>query len=241
MHFITFRYGGVRQDPTEFYRDGERRGVELVWPIAERLDFNPPRGRILEIGCGIGRLFPGFRKLGFEEIWGTDVSPEMIRQGSEMCPVREAHFTVGNGRDLGNFESNWFDYCFSYIVFQHIPDRQIVWSYLREMHRILRPGGGFQFQFRDKRSLGERLEGLTPNALRTAAESVDAILEKLRHREPSIDSGVPGSMRTWYGPPLNPDEVRSRLVRLGFTAVDVIPDATHPNGLSSWAIGRKQY
>src|SRR5205085_8197678 len=35
---------------------------------------------------------------------------------------------------------------FSNIVFQHIPSEEIIYSYVREVHRLLRPGGLFKFQ-----------------------------------------------------------------------------------------------
>jgi hypothetical protein len=31
-------------------------------------------------------------------------------------------------------------------VFQHIPSREVIYSYVREVHRLLRPGGLFKFQ-----------------------------------------------------------------------------------------------
>ena len=38
------------------------------------------------------------------------------------------------------------DFAFSYIVFQHIPSREIVENYMREVNRLLRPGALFKFQ-----------------------------------------------------------------------------------------------
>ena len=38
------------------------------------------------------------------------------------------------------------DFAFSTIVFQHIPSREIIENYVREVHRLLRPGGLFKFQ-----------------------------------------------------------------------------------------------
>ena len=39
-----------------------------------------------------------------------------------------------------------FDFAFSVIVFQHIPSREIIENYVREVHRMLRPGALFKFQ-----------------------------------------------------------------------------------------------
>jgi len=47
---------------------------------------------------------------------------------------------------LVDFEDNVFDFCFSCIVFQHIPDKQITFGYIREVGRVLKPQGVFRFQ-----------------------------------------------------------------------------------------------
>jgi SAM-dependent methyltransferase len=62
-----------------------------------------------------------------------------------------------NGKDLSVVRDHWwnrfgigeplqFDFAFSVIVFQHIPSREIVENYVREVNRLLRPGGLFKFQ-----------------------------------------------------------------------------------------------
>jgi hypothetical protein len=38
------------------------------------------------------------------------------------------------------------DFAFSSMVFQHIPSREIIESYVREVHRLLRPNALFKFQ-----------------------------------------------------------------------------------------------
>ena len=39
-----------------------------------------------------------------------------------------------------------FDFAFSAIVFQHIPSREVIESYVKEVARLLRPGALFKFQ-----------------------------------------------------------------------------------------------
>jgi hypothetical protein len=38
-----------------------------------------------------------------------------------------------------------FDFAYSAIVFQHIPSREIIENYVREVNRLLRPGALFKF------------------------------------------------------------------------------------------------
>jgi len=41
-----------------------------------------------------------------------------------------------------------FDFCYSVIVFQHIPDKKIVENYIKEVSRILKSNCLFRFQIR---------------------------------------------------------------------------------------------
>ena len=71
-------------------------------------------------------------------------------------PFPGAHVFLNNGQDLSVVSDHWrsqgagekleMDFAFSYIVFQHIPSREIVENYVREVNRLLRPGALFKFQ-----------------------------------------------------------------------------------------------
>jgi len=143
----------------EFYRSGqvtlEEEVLNDLTNICQGKD--PKDIRVLEIGCGAGRVtraFAGF----FGEVWAVDISREMVRQAREACAgFSNAHVVQNNGKDLRAVSSPWrvrlglaqllqFDFAFSFMVFQHIPSRQIIENYVREVHRLLRPGGLFKFQ-----------------------------------------------------------------------------------------------
>ena len=44
------------------------------------------------------------------------------------------------------FADESFDFVYSYAVFQHIPSAGVIWNYLREARRVLRPGGVLRCQ-----------------------------------------------------------------------------------------------
>ena len=48
------------------------------------------------------------------------------------------------------------DFAFSSIVFQHIPSRDVIENYVREVQRLLRPGGLFKFQVQGDATLETR-------------------------------------------------------------------------------------
>ena len=68
----------------------------------------------------------------------------MIRLAGERLretPIAHPHHSSGS--DLALFPDDKFDFVYSYAVFQHIPSREVVFSYLREARRVLKPGGRF--------------------------------------------------------------------------------------------------
>ena len=113
----------------------------------------PDRGKILEIGCGRGRIlkYLSAQKPDAEFI-GVDVSKEMIDRAYLLPNVK---YIVGNGADLRPFKNEYFDVVFSYIVFQHLP-RRFTDAYVKEVARVLKKGGLFVFQMQtttDKQKL----------------------------------------------------------------------------------------
>ncbi len=110
--------------------------------------------RILEIGCGPGRLMlPMSRQCG--EIHGVDVSDEMVaRARQNLANVPHAHVHAGTGDSLAMFADASFDFVYSFAVFQHIPSREVIFRYLEESIRVLKPRGLARLQ----------INGLPPDA-----------------------------------------------------------------------------
>ena len=107
---------------------------------------NPKDMRVIEIGCGAGRITRALARL-FGEVHAVDISGEMVEMARQAV-TDFPHATVyqNNGHDLTVLPGQLYDFAFSTIVFQHIPSREIVYSYVREVHRLLRPGAFFKFQ-----------------------------------------------------------------------------------------------
>jgi SAM-dependent methyltransferase len=76
----------------------------------------------------------------------VDISKEMVRQGKirlKEYPQIHPHHTDGS---LDMFPDNRFDFCFSILVFQHIPEKRFIFRYFEEVSRVLKPRGIFRFQ-----------------------------------------------------------------------------------------------
>ncbi|MCY3844517.1 MAG: class I SAM-dependent methyltransferase [Acidobacteria bacterium] len=91
--------------------------------------------RVLEVGCGSGYLCEYVRALGASVV-GCDISlPE----------TTVAPFVQADGVALPFRQS--FDVVLSFDVFEHIPDSD---RHLREVRRVLRPGGHYLLQTPNK-------------------------------------------------------------------------------------------
>ena len=102
--------------------------------------------RLLEIGCGIGRMT---RFLGdiFSEVHAVDVSAEMIAQAKRrLSQFRNVVPYETSGVDLDASPTEYFDRVFSIHVFQHVPTCEIIRSNINAALRVLKPGGLFKFQ-----------------------------------------------------------------------------------------------
>jgi SAM-dependent methyltransferase len=107
---------------------------------------DPKEMTVLEIGCGSGRITRALSEV-FGQVYAVDISGEMIRQARQSLHDRpNAHVFQNSGADLSVLGDIRVDFAFSFIVFQHIPSRDVIRSYVREVHRLLRPGGLFKFQ-----------------------------------------------------------------------------------------------
>lgn len=103
--------------------------------------------RILEIGCGTGRI-TGFIAENFQEVRGIDISEEMIEQAkNHLAGKTNIHLYATDGLHMP-FPDAFFDAVFSFIVFQHMPNRQTVKKNLEETARVLKIGGLAKIQLR---------------------------------------------------------------------------------------------
>jgi SAM-dependent methyltransferase len=143
-YYVAF--GRHNQDDEEFFATAHEVVYGLEYEL-RRLGTGSPRARrALEIGCGPGRLLRPLSR-HFGEIHGVDVSDEMIeRARANLAGIPHAHVHRSAGADLRQFADASFDFVYSYAVFQHIPDRAVVDSYLAEAHRVLKIGGLLWFQ-----------------------------------------------------------------------------------------------
>jgi len=132
----------------EFDSSGRSSTEHAVVEDLERIagGRDPKTMTVLEIGCGAGRMTRHLSQI-FGHVHALDVSGEMIAQArTRLADVANVslHHTDGVGlTEIGDVE---LDFALSYIVFQHIPDLEVIRGYIREVAQRLQPGALFKFQ-----------------------------------------------------------------------------------------------
>ncbi|HEU0103435.1 MAG TPA: class I SAM-dependent methyltransferase [Mycobacteriales bacterium] len=107
----------------------------------------PPEGpvdRVLELACSVGlSTVPLKERLPDAEVWAIDVSAPMVRYAHKRAAEAglEIHFRQMLAEDLV-FPDGHFDLVFVHILFHELP-ASVTRQVLREVYRVLRPGGLF--------------------------------------------------------------------------------------------------
>ena len=125
---------------TEVYVGDPARGEDELASLFGRLGADPRGGVCVEVGCGPGRM-TGALAARFDRVVAVDVSPEMLARAAEAVTAANVDFRQVSGERLDGVEDASADAAVCYLVLQHLPSRRLAQAYVRELGRVLRPGG----------------------------------------------------------------------------------------------------
>ncbi len=118
-----------------------------LWPgLKEFKKFVKKGDKILDVGCGNGRLYTLFQG-SFVKYVGIDSSQKLIEIARKKFQTKNStnfgpKFIVGNILDLP-FPNSSFDVLFSIAVLHHIPSHLLRKKAIKECGRVLKPNGIF--------------------------------------------------------------------------------------------------
>ena len=130
-----------------------------------------PDDTVVDIGCGLGRITRALARRA-RHVIAVDVSERMLDLARDANGDLENVTWVHNdGTSLAGIDAA--DAVLSHVVFQHVPDPEVTYGYVREIGRVLRPGGWAAFQVsNDPRAHRGRRPGLRA-LLRRAPRGTD--------------------------------------------------------------------
>ena len=138
-HVHDWKVAKTEAGTAAFFREIEDYRFEKLHYLPRVIDFGGYSGqRVLDVGCGVGNDLSRFAS-GGAQVVGVDLAEHSIELARKNFAQRglNGDFRVMNGEEL-EFSDNSFDlvYCHTVLHFTPAPERMI-----REIHRVLRPGG----------------------------------------------------------------------------------------------------
>lgn len=124
----------------EFFADLDDYRFDKLHYLPRLVDFGSFRGqRLLEVGCGIGTDLVRFAR-GGARVTGVDLAQtaiDLARKNFELNGVTAEELRVANGEALP-YPDATFDVVYGHGVIQYTANAP---QLIREMHRVLKPGG----------------------------------------------------------------------------------------------------
>ena len=138
-HVNNEYYTNEQRASDAYFRDIEDRRYRAHYNLRELFaSLAGSKGRLLEIGCGIGVDSIQLAKCGFD-VTAVDLTESALAVAKEFAAHRDVtvDFRLGNAERL-DFSDGEFDVVYSFGVLHHTPDIEKAVS---EVRRVLRPGG----------------------------------------------------------------------------------------------------
>lgn len=104
---------------------------------------NNTGGKMIDLGCGPGQTTRFLYDCGITDITGTDISPEMISVAQKLYP--QVCFETADMLQL-QYADQSFGSAVAFYAIVHF-DMEALLTALKEVNRILVPGGEFLFSF----------------------------------------------------------------------------------------------
>jgi ubiquinone/menaquinone biosynthesis C-methylase UbiE len=126
-------------DPEAFERSGREAAEALAAGFG-------PGDTVLDLGCGVGRV-ARYAAPGCRTLWAVDASPLMLRYARRrMAGIPNVRYARCRGTTVPDVPDGAIDFAYSLLTLQHL-EREDAFLLLRELRRMVRPGGTIHVTF----------------------------------------------------------------------------------------------
>ncbi len=129
---------GVKNQNEYWNSVAEEKKFTTVLDVELFSRFVSKDSKILDVGCGYGRILNELSVAGFADLTGVDSAENMIKRGMREYPNLNL---VANPDGKLPFEENTFDAVILFGVLTCVPDNESQKKLLNDIKRILKPGG----------------------------------------------------------------------------------------------------
>lgn len=125
----------LSNDDAELFEESGRAQAEALTTFLPSED-----ATVVDLGCGIGRV-ARYLAPRCKLLWGVDVSSEMLEMAAErLAGIPNVRFSHCADTRIPEIADASVDFVYAVLVLQHL-EREDTFLMLREIRRILRPGG----------------------------------------------------------------------------------------------------
>jgi SAM-dependent methyltransferase len=211
----------------------EARAQHAPW-MDSALDYAGTRGlRVLDVGCGQGIDVARYALAG-ARVTGIDLTPrhvELARSHTAALGL-DAEVVQGDAENLP-FADGTFDRASSNGVLHHTPDMPVA---LREIRRVLRPGGRATVVVYNRRSFHYWIQQVLSSGILMGGLRAEGSMSALLSRNVERSSIGARPLVNVYTPP----EMRRHLAAAGFARVRATTAHFHPEDtfITEWLAAR---
>lgn len=147
-----------QEDRKKYFEEiTEKRFKRREWHVPIIARFSEFAGKdVLEVGCGIGTDGFEFARHG-ARYTGVDLTPNSVQLARERFALFniDGTFQIANAEERLPFPDNSFDHIYSFGVIHHSPNTDAI---VKEMYRVLRPGGSITVMVYNRSSINYYIE-----------------------------------------------------------------------------------
>lgn len=231
LHFID---SAAEYDSLEaFFTEGAEMADVILHPVLDAYVEDAEVATALDVGCGIGR-FATVLNDEFGRVHAVDVSDEMVRTAREVHEGSGIEFHATDGESLDPIPDGSIDFAFSYVVFQHMPDVEVVERNVAALSRTMSVGGIAQIHFKTVHGWMHPFGVPVPNRLvQRLPSEVRGLYHRLKDRDELVESS------TWSGVALSTSEIAELFETNGFRVIEFRDDPTHATDTRTFCIAEK--